>query len=379
MAKGTQSAHLRYIPELDGIRGIAVLSVVLLHFHAPFSANMPLGPISSVIKGGWAGVDIFFVLSGYLISSILLATREAENYFSAFYARRALRIFPLYCLALAFYFWLELPLAHRHGLVTNFHESEQIWYWTFSGNWRQGLGYNDGAGVAHFWSLAIEEQFYILFSVVVLWFRGRSLTWICAAMMTISIGLRVFLASQGHLSPLTVRLTHLHLDPLAMGVLLACSSQVRAWANRWAWVLIPVGVAGIYLSLPAGLSITAAGLAATGAIGMACSRPVAWMRWPVLRSLGKYSYALYVIHAFLSAAAANLAKRHQELTFVLLCMVAGPLASYGLAWISWHVFEERFLRLKNRFPYRIAEPEAPEVDRHLISNRRRALRGINRT
>ena len=146
VTKAVSKAQMRYIPELDGIRGIAVLSVVLLHFHAPFEVNMPLGLISSAIKGGWAGVDIFFVLSGYLISSILLATREVENYFSAFYARRALRIFPLYCVALGFYFWLELPLAHRHGLVTNFHESEQIWHWTFLGNWRQGLGYNDGAG-----------------------------------------------------------------------------------------------------------------------------------------------------------------------------------------------------------------------------------------
>lgn len=91
------------------------------------------------------------------------------------------------------------------------------------------------------------------------------------------------------------------------------------------------------------------------------------MRWPVLLSLGKYSYALYVIHAFLSAATANLAKRHQELRFVLLCMAVGPLASYGLAWISWHVLEERFLRLKSRFPYRIVEPEAPVVDRYLIN------------
>jgi peptidoglycan/LPS O-acetylase OafA/YrhL len=367
VTKGARNAQLHHIPELDGIRGIAVLGVVLLHFHAPFVANRPLGPLSDVIEGGWAGVDIFFVLSGYLISSILLATREAENYFSAFYARRALRIFPLYCLALGFYFWLELPLAHRHGLVTNFHESEQIWYWTFLGNWRQGLGYNDGAGVAHFWSLAIEEQFYVLFSVVVLWFRGRSLTWICGTMIVVSISLRVILAAQGHLPPLEVRLTHLHLDPLAMGVLLACSSRAREWANRWAWILIPVGVAVVYLPVPTGLNITGAGLAAMGAIGMACSRPVAWMRWSVLRSLGKYSYALYVIHGFLSAATANLAKRHQELRFVLLCMLVGPLVSYGLAWMSWHVLEERFLRLKSRFPYRISGPESPEVDRHLIT------------
>jgi peptidoglycan/LPS O-acetylase OafA/YrhL len=365
--KATKPAQLHHIPELDGIRGIAVLGVVLLHFHAPFAESRPFGPLSVLISGGWAGVDIFFVLSGYLISSILLATRSAENYFSAFYARRALRIFPLYCLALGFYFWLELPLAHRHGLLTGFHESEQVWYWTFLANWRQGLGYNDGAGVAHFWSLAIEEQFYVLFSVVVLWFRGRSLTWFCGAMILISIGLRVTLAATGHLPPLELRLTHLHLDPLGMGVLLANSGRVRGWANRWAWVLIPVGALAVYVPLPAGLSITGAGLAATGAIGMACSRPVAWMRWPVLRSLGKYSYALYVIHGFLSGATANLAKRHQQIWFVLLCMVAGPLISYGLAWLSWYLLEERFLRLKSRFPYRIRGAKPAEVDRHLIT------------
>ena len=125
---------------------------------------------------------------------------------------------------------------------------------------------------------------------------------------------------------------------------------------------------GIYLPLPAGLSVTAAGLAAAGAVGMACSRPVEWLRLPVLRSLGKYSYAMYVLHAFLSGAVANLAKRHQGFGFALACVVGGPLLSYGLAWISWHVLEERFLRWKANFPYRIAGSAPPEVDRHLVAS-----------
>jgi peptidoglycan/LPS O-acetylase OafA/YrhL len=360
-------AELHRIPELDGIRGIAVLAVVVLHFNAPFAAGRPLGPLSTVLMGGWVGVDIFFVLSGYLITSILIATRSAENYFRAFYARRALRILPLYCVALAAYFWVVLPLAHRHGLVTGFREQEQVWYWTFLGNWRQGLGYNDGAGVAHFWSLAIEEQFYVLFSVLVMYVAGRRLVKMGVGMVATSMLLRAVLAGMGLLTAMSLRLTVLHLDPIAMGALLASSSRARAFASRWWLAMIAIGCVAIFLPLPAGLSITAAGLGAAGAVGRACSQPVPLLRMGVLRSLGKYSYAMYVIHDFLAGAVANLAKRHQGFGFMLACLIGGPLVSYGLAWLSWQVLEGPIQQLKTRFPYRMAMPEPPEVDRHPIT------------
>ena len=245
--------EIHRIAELDGIRGIAVLSVVLLHFHAPFADSRPLGLLSTVLDRGWIGVDIFFVLSGYLITSILMATRDATNYFSAFYARRAVRIFPLYIVALAVFFWVLLPIEHRHGLATGFPQMEQIWYWLFLGNWRQGLGYNDGAGVGHFWSLAIEEQFYLAFSFVVLWVSGRGLVRVCAGMIALSIVLRIGLAATGHLPDMALRLTVLHLDPIAMGALLAASARAREFASRWWLVLIAAGLAGVFLALPAGL------------------------------------------------------------------------------------------------------------------------------
>ena len=323
--------------------------------------------------GGWAGVDIFFVLSGYLITSILLATRHASNYFSAFYARRALRIFPLYVVAVAAYFWIILPFAHRHHLVTGFRASEQLWYWTFLGNWRQGLGYNDGAGVAHFWSLAIEEQFYVLFSILVLYISGSRLVKVCAGMIAFSIVARIGLASAGMLPDLALRLTVLHLDPIAMGALLAASAPVRAFANRWSVLLLIVGGIGIYSGVPAGLTITAVGLGAAGVVGRACTQPVAFLRLAILRSLGKYSYAMYVIHGFLANAVNNLAKRHSGPAFTLTCLAGGTLVSYALAWLSWNLMEKWFLRLKRHFPYRMEVPtpsdgDPAEIDRHLIPN-----------
>jgi peptidoglycan/LPS O-acetylase OafA/YrhL len=360
-------AKLHHIPELDGIRGIAVLAVVLLHFYAPFSTGNPWGTLSMFFMGGWAGVELFFVLSGYLITSILLATRDAENYFSAFYARRSLRIFPLYFLVVGGYFGIMLPLAHRHGLVTGFHTSEQVWYWTFLGNWRQGLGYNDGAEVAHFWSLAIEEQFYLVFALVVMLCRRKSLVRVCVTMITTSILLRIAVGLSGQPSPMMWRITVLHLDPIAMGALLACSPKLRQLAAKWWSVLLVIGVLGIYLPTPMGLGITAAGLGGSGLVALACAKMVPLLRMAWLRSLGKYSYGMYVLHAFVASEVVHIAKRHHETWFVVGSLILGPAVSFGLAWVSWHLLEDRFQRMKARFPYRIGKLEPAEVDRHLIT------------
>ena len=103
-----RKAELHHIPELDGVRGIAILAVLLLHFHAPFQATRPLGLLSDIIARGYTGVDMFFVLSGFLITSILISTRGASNYFRAFYARRSLRIFPLAFFMIALLYWICL-------------------------------------------------------------------------------------------------------------------------------------------------------------------------------------------------------------------------------------------------------------------------------
>jgi peptidoglycan/LPS O-acetylase OafA/YrhL len=354
------------IAELDGIRGIAVIWVMLAHFYAPFASEHPLGLLSTMIGHGDAGVDIFFVLSGYLITSILIATKDAENYLAAFYARRSLRIFPLYIVAMTLYFGIFLPLEHRHGLTTGFKESEQVWYWLFLGNWRQGLGYNGGAGVAHFWSLAIEEQFYLAFSLIVLWVKNRNLVRICIGMIAASILLRVGLSVTGHLLLMAPRLTVLHLDPIAMGALLACSKRVRDWANRYSLLLIPLGFIGMFVLLNT-LAMTATGIAAAAAVARGSAQPIPILRFRFLQSFGKYSYALYVIHPFLAGVVAHFGKTQMTYGSWAAVILGESLASYALAWLSWNLLEKWFLRLKSHFSYRSAHSEEPDVDHNLIT------------
>ena len=100
---------LKHIPELDGVRGIAVLSVMMIHFYAPVQSSMPFGTWDSILRHGGSGVNVFFVLSGFLITSILVSTKSADNYPQAFYARRALRIFPLYIVFLVLFSGLHFP------------------------------------------------------------------------------------------------------------------------------------------------------------------------------------------------------------------------------------------------------------------------------
>ena len=345
-----QRAREQHIPELDGVRGIAVLSVMLLHFHAPYLAARPLGFISDVIARGYTGVDIFFVLSGFLITSILISTKGASNYFQAFYARRALRIFPLAFLWIALFYWIALPIAHLHGLLLKLPESEQLWYWLFLGNWRQGLGLNDGAELGHFWSLAVEEQFYILFSLIVRFVPGRRLLMVCVGFAGSSVVLRVLVAWLAGDDPMRWRITFLHLDPIALGALLACSGEAMGWAARWRWPLLMTGALGLGLPLPAGMTILAGGLGATGLVAMAMTRPVRLLRHPVLRSCGKYSYAMYVLHP--AWVMSPLAKKYPSSTALMIGgLVLGPVVSWAIAWGSWNMLEKHFMHWKRHFPY----------------------------
>lgn len=343
-----RTAEVIHIPELDGVRGLAVLFVLLLHFHDPFQQGRPLGLLSDVIARGYTGVDMFFVLSGFLITSILISTRHASNYFQAFYARRSLRIFPLAFLWIALFYWIALPLAHRHGQLPKLPESEQIWYWLFLGNWRQGLGLNDGATLGHFWSLGIEEQFYLLFSLIARYLRAERLYAVCIALILSSVALRALFAWD---NPYAWRITFLQLDPIALGALLACSGKALQWASRWRWPLMLIGVLGLAFPLPAGMPILAGSIGAAGLVAAAATRVVPLLRWPVLRSCGKYSYGMYVLHP--AWIAAVLAKRYPGSRAVMLgVLVLGPLLSYAMAVVSWNVLEKHFLKMKRYFPYK---------------------------
>ena len=154
-----------HVPELDGVRGLAILMVLLYHFRHGYPPM--LRELDKKILGlGWSGVDLFFVLSGFLISGILLDTMEARNYYWSFYGRRILRIFPLYLIAVFGYFQVLVPLAAHFRHPTLSGASREIWFWLHASNFPAAEAYKEKF-LPHFWSLSVEEQFYLMWPLLI--------------------------------------------------------------------------------------------------------------------------------------------------------------------------------------------------------------------
>ena len=157
LAARTSHKH-KHLPALDGVRGVAVLMVFLVHYGGGAkSSNFLLHIIGVSVQAGWSGVTFFFILSGFLISGILLDTKESPNYFKNFYARRVLRIWPLYYCLLAFMF-VVLPHASASQGVAIFAKSSPWWaYPFFLQNFLLPLSTDAAGPLGVTWSLAIEE------------------------------------------------------------------------------------------------------------------------------------------------------------------------------------------------------------------------------
>lgn len=150
-----------HIPRLDGVRGIAILLVLLHHFTDDREKLTGIARrLFLVTDAGWVGVDLFFVLSGYLITRILLSTKESPRYFTTFYGRRALRIFPLYYAVLVAVL-LILPRLVPPTPELDAILGRQVFLWTYLSNWVRDTFNSDYAALKHFWSLSVEEQFYL--------------------------------------------------------------------------------------------------------------------------------------------------------------------------------------------------------------------------
>jgi peptidoglycan/LPS O-acetylase OafA/YrhL len=163
-----------HIAILDALRGIAILLVLGFHFCEGLARlSLPENLFYGIFRTGWIGVDLFFVLSGFLIIGILADTKETPNRMLKFYMRRTLRIFPLYYAVLLLIFFvlpLALPLAARlhlsghkqtfGGLLDASARQNQVWFWTYSTNILASMDQSRLGGYGHFWSLAVEEQFW---------------------------------------------------------------------------------------------------------------------------------------------------------------------------------------------------------------------------
>ena len=370
---------LRHIPELDGLRGLAILAVMGFHF----SGDTPVifGKLAAVYWAfyyGGNGVDLFFVLSGFLITSILLHTKDSAQYFGSFYARRVLRIFPLYFLAVALFFYVELPfLESRYGPAPRIH-AEQIWYWTYLVNWHDTLGNILGA-MGHFWSLAIEEQFYLVWPLAIWLCSRKRIPALCIGAIVVSTALRLVFDLRGAEVEYLHRATFTRFDTLALGGLLAWVANEPSWMGRLRGSLKWVA--------PAALALFAANEAAVAHFGrfpayvtmsysfmaLLCGCLVFYgiahtgettflariSRSAVLRNVGKYSYSMYIFHL--------VAKREGMVPLVntmirlglplsvsvVLAMLVCGVAVYAFALLTRYGFEKHFLKLKDRFLYNV--------------------------
>jgi peptidoglycan/LPS O-acetylase OafA/YrhL len=352
------------------------------HFNLVVEEGYAFGGVPAALaRSGWCGVDLFFVLSGFLITGILLDSKGAPHYFRNFYARRALRIFPLYYGLLAVVF-LAGPMFQT--LATPKFEAlaqDQLPLWLYYSNlavaWHNDF-YFDAEWIEfnHFWSLAIEEQFYLVWPAVILLCGRRTLAAVCLTLIAVALLLRGAFVLDGDHKWTVYALTPCRWDGLALGGLLALASRTPGW---WAPLARPARILAVACFL---LLI---GLAAQGngleydkpsiqvfgysllvlffgvLVILAVNAPnssIAGRVWshPVFRFFGKYSYGLYVVHPNVMEHLARIlpvealaqwsgAPALGALSFV----VASLCLSVALAWLSWHLYEKHFLKLKALF------------------------------
>ena len=375
------------IESLDGLRGIAILLVFFCHYVPQDRHDL----LSAAARLGWVGVDLFFVLSGFLITGILVDTRESVDRFKSFYARRILRLFPVYFAAVAiviagthflrgFRSWMNVPLFfYGSNIVALFPNAD--------------LTFPPYFNCGHFWSLALEEQFYTIWPFLVFFVpRRQTLIRVCLLGILATLAIRLAAACFGISLWVACLQLPARMDGLLMGALLALlvrdpNPQVWLNQNRLKWVfwagcgaLVPVlAIArNLLLSVPA--STNAAGTKETVAVNLGITifavifvtvvalsliPGTIWNRIGSVRALrffGKYSYGLYVWHYLFFLVTIGwvewfrLVISPRFLADLLYCICMLGLFT-AIAVLSYSQIEVRFLRLKSRFTATPATPD----------------------
>lgn len=385
-SKASARPTLRHIPALDGVRGVAILMVLFGHFYQNTWFNGSLPKVAMVTgrvagAGGW-GVELFFVLSGFLITGILLDTRESAGALRKFYTRRILRIFPLYYGTLAVIFFV-LPHFVTFDAPAKKIVEHQGWLWTYLINhpWAEWIWDESNLFLlGHFWSLCVEEHFYIFWPLLVFALSRRSLFAVCLAFVGIGIVTRTlpFVFSPDRIPWLLNWNTLQKIDGLSIGALVAVALRDPELI-RW-------------LPTKRNLEI---GLIATGSLFFAICMIPARVSLPPVKVLGEtiivlffalvlvkvlraeegtplkrfftsriliifgvYSYGIYIFHGILRPLFSKLFNA-LNLPEWYLSPLLNQALYYGFsialsllfAVVSYHLFERRFLALKRFAAY----------------------------
>ena len=338
------SKNKDYYSSLDGIRGLGIFLVLIAHFrlfylleitpHAPWEIGW-----LQIADFNWMAMEWFFAMSGFLITGILLKTRTGEGFFKNFYMRRFFRIFPLYYGFLAFYFFVLphfMDLKHNTESAYGFVSENQGWYWTYMGNYLIALQGNWLGEMSHFWSLSVEEHFYIAWPLLVYMLSNKRLMQLSAALVAASIALRAYFVYHIGMAPVSVYvMTITRMDSLLLGSMLAVVLnmtspsmkdfsglvRLRGWLTGVSVAFVPF-IAWFYLKMHH-FTLTGEQIQAQPSshlypevqvygftmVGIMSCALVVWLltgseqnlvrrffSWRVWRTLGAYSYGMYVIH-----------------------------------------------------------------------------------
>jgi len=366
-------------PALDGIRALAVTMVFIRHFGGGSHGGKVLQLINEIRQRGWMGVDLFFVLSGFLITGILFDTRNDSHFFKRFFARRSVRIFPVFYLVFAIlllltpifkYQWHWLHLTFFFYIGNFFANQDFSLYELLSANhptFKANLG--------HLWSLFAEEQFYLLWPLAVWMVRDRvKLLWTASGFALLALALRcamVLFSTPEIAERWIIRTLPFRMDTLLFGAVLALllrGPHADFWQRRCKWLfLTAITLVSILVKfspqydspwlLTVGLTLTAA--ASAGLIGMTLrtgSPAFRLFHLKPLRTLGKYSYGFYIYHALYEWAWIQflvfLIKTSHSIAIAgIVSLALNFFVTFMISKISYDFFEVRFLRFKKHFEY----------------------------
>ncbi len=362
----TSTTHAR-VSALDGVRGLATLTVLTGHFM--FYDVYHQEWWWAIAHAGWLGVDLFFVLSGFLITGILLNKKGKPRYFRDFYRRRILRIFPLYYFALLLSFMAIFFIDQQpHRLYTGY--DSLGWFLAFipnialalKGDW---LWQTNWVGLSHLWSLAVEEQFYLIWPLVVLLIPRKPLAVVCALLIAAGYYIRIHtdIVFGQEWSIASYVLPHCRMDGLAAGSLMAILVHLGfvTFAPLQRQVVrdltFGLGMTTLYLLLAGNTHWRGEVVALTfmGVLYLALSpdgRVRRLCEHPFLMHIGMFSYGMYVFHQMFRVVYEYYFRTGLEALGLpigvvqVIYMVLAIGVTYVLARLSWRYIEERFIKMK---------------------------------
>ena len=346
---------LKYYKELNGVRGLAALMIMYFHFFQTIKPyqNSVFNFFYKFSHFGQTGVTLFFVLSGFLISRILLSSKNTDNYFSSFYIRRSLRIFPLFYLFLVLTYYIVPWLAHQP--IVPF--SKQWSYWFYLQNFAITFNW-DQIGLRHLWSLAVEEHFYLFWPFLIYFLNPRQLKISVYIIFAVALIVRLVLLNQ-HYNPFYFTFTNI--DALSLGSLIALhelSGESKFnYGRLFIIVFIPTvllwvffgGSGNIFIQV---IKLPLIAIAYYALIGFLISPSAGRAVKKVLDSgffdySGRISYGLYIYHPVIFHLYLDSSLNKGFFSSLIICFGL----AYIIASISFYFFEAQFLKLKKYFEY----------------------------